>query len=96
MVEVYKIVKLMNRLKRDYLFALFASKINEALMKAIWSQVQSKQKDKVHYTAFLKTIIAVAGRILGVTHVCTVFTFPDASFYGHCSSQDSKPDGSLV
>lgn len=35
MVEVYKIVKLMNMLKRGCLFALFASKINEALKKAI-------------------------------------------------------------
>lgn len=86
MIEVYKIMKLKNRLKRDSFFALFASKINEVLKKAILSQVQSKQKDKVHYTTFPKTIIAIAGRIFRLAHICTVSTFLHASICDHCSS----------
>lgn len=74
----------MNNLKKGIAyFALFASKINEASKKVIWSQVQSKQNYKVHYTAFPKTIIAVSRRILDVTDVCTL---PHAPICGHYSN----------
>lgn len=79
-------MKLMNGLKKYHIFALFASKINEALKKVFWSQVQTKQKGKVHSTTFLKTIIAVAGTILRVIHVCTAFIFAHASICGQYSS----------